>query len=515
MLVIGCSGAQTFAEKLAQHLSASHLKAETDFFPDSEVRTKIPLAHKIKNKTVLVVQLFFPKTNDKILETLFIQDTLQRKGAKEIFLVAPYFPYLREDKEFHPGESVAAKIMPHLFSTKRFENIFIIDPHLHRLSRFAEFFPNAIRFTTTDILASFIKKNITRPVLVGPDAESFQWDKTIAQKIDCPVTILHKDRYSSEHVAVKSTEPIENVIPGNDIILVDDIIGTGHTMYEAIKTINRYRPRSIHCFGVHGLFLDASIKRKIKQRATIHTTNTVISDTTDIDITPAFATFLKSYLTERKKGFIKEKKRVVEYVLEKLKKEISQKTVLGIGSGTTMERFAKNLGALNIPITVVSSSETITTILKKYPHITLLSNTKNGRKNIDIAIDGADEVDMKKNILKGQGAFAYKEEKRIDYAAQKTYILVDYSKLNTHLTKDVLVHVPKNRQHVLSDFLLSHHCWVRRHAHETYFLHFPEVSSYKKLENTLDGNGLQNGIFTQFKKKPKVFIGYPDHVDEL
>jgi ribose-phosphate pyrophosphokinase len=515
MIVIGCSGAHKVAQKLARHLHASYIKAETDFFPDSEVRTRVPTPHKIRNKRVLLVQSFFPKTNDKILEALFIQDTLRRKGAKEIFLAAPYFPYLREDKEFHPGESVAAKIMPQLFSKRRFDTTFIIDPHLHRLKRFEEYFPNAIRFTTTDTIASYIRRHIRRPVLIGPDAESFQWDRMIAEKIGCPVTILHKDRYSSEHVAVKSTEPIEQMIPGKDIILVDDIIGTGHTMYEAIKTIKQYSPRSIHCFGVHGLFLDASVKRKIQKHATIHTTNTVLSDTTDIDIAPDFSQFLRTYFSEQKKGFVKEKEQVICHALQKLQKKITKDTILGIGSGTTMERFAKQLGSLQKQVTVVSSSERITSILKKYPDITVLSNTKKKRSKIDIAIDGADEVDMNKNILKGQGALAYREEKKIDYAATKTYILIDYSKLNTTLTKDILVHVPKSRQKDLWDFLLSHPCWIRRHAHDTYFLQCEEQIPYHKLETALASYGLKNGIFTQFRKKPTIFVGYPDHVDEI
>ena len=48
--------------------------------------------------------------------------------------------------------------------------------------------------------------------------------------------------------------------------------------------------------------------------------------------------------------------------------------------------------------------------------------------HIDIAIDGADEVDPQKNLIKGGGA-AHTREKIVDYLAEQFIVVVDSSKL--------------------------------------------------------------------------------------
>jgi len=48
--------------------------------------------------------------------------------------------------------------------------------------------------------------------------------------------------------------------------------------------------------------------------------------------------------------------------------------------------------------------------------------------HIDIAIDGADEVDLQKNLIKGGGA-AHTREKIVDYLADQFIVVVDSSKI--------------------------------------------------------------------------------------
>jgi ribose-phosphate pyrophosphokinase len=55
---------------------------------------------------VYFVQSFYPdKTdvNDKLVESLFSAETARELGAKNIYLIAPYLGYLREDFRFRKG----------------------------------------------------------------------------------------------------------------------------------------------------------------------------------------------------------------------------------------------------------------------------------------------------------------------------------------------------------------------------------------------------------------------------
>lgn len=103
--------------------------------------------------------------------------------------------------------------------------------------------------------------------------------------------------------------------------------------------------------------------------------------------------------------------------------------VVGLGSGSTMNYAIAELASrikrekLNI-YAVPSSYQTYLKALEKKIPITTLDE----HPIVDIAIDGADEVDRKLNLIKGGGA-ALTREKIIAYASKKYVIIVDESKL--------------------------------------------------------------------------------------
>ncbi len=115
--------------------------------------------------------------------------------------------------------------------------------------------------------------------------------------------------------------------------------------------------------------------------------------------------------------------------------------VLGIGSGSTVEIFLNMLGekirSEGIEIFGVPSS-----------YQSHLVAVKNGIKivdlfeydELDLCIDGADQVDAEMNCIKGGGA-AMTREKIVAAASKKVVIIVDESKLAEKLSMPVPVEV--------------------------------------------------------------------------
>jgi len=107
--------------------------------------------------------------------------------------------------------------------------------------------------------------------------------------------------------------------------------------------------------------------------------------------------------------------------------------VVGIGSGTTVEEFinilAKEIRSSGIEIVAIPTSFRIYQLLveNKFRVATL-----NEYPEPDIAIDGADEVDSRLNLIKGGGA-AHTLEKIVDYTAREFIVIVDYTKLSNRL----------------------------------------------------------------------------------
>lgn len=106
--------------------------------------------------------------------------------------------------------------------------------------------------------------------------------------------------------------------------------------------------------------------------------------------------------------------------------------VVGLGTGSTTHYFIKHLGErvknedldiLGIPTSFQSL------ILAKEAGIEI---TTLNEHDVDLAVDGADEVDSSLDLIKGGGA-AHTLEKLVDSSADKFVVIVDESKIVSHL----------------------------------------------------------------------------------
>lgn len=105
--------------------------------------------------------------------------------------------------------------------------------------------------------------------------------------------------------------------------------------------------------------------------------------------------------------------------------------IVGLGSGTTAEFFIEALAARKLPIKAVSSSRR-SADLAKSKGIPILD--LNEVTHIDITVDGADEIDPKKRMIKGGGG-AHVREKILAAASREMVVIVDETKLVSQLGK--------------------------------------------------------------------------------
>lgn len=191
-----------------------------------------------------------------------------------------------------------------------------------------------------------------------------------------------------------------------------------------------------------------------------------------------------------------EKKQAAKKALNFIKNNM----ILGLGSGSTMKEFVKLLSKENLNVKCLTTSKQIEKEAKK-AKLKLIKSSK----KIDLAIDGADQIDSKNNLLKGQGALAFVEEKKLDYKAKKCIIIADKSKLSKSLNKLVLIKI-KNKNINLKNL----NCKIIKKKNNILFLKFKQIKNPKKLEKDINKlpNIIDNGIFANFKKPIKIIVGY-------
>jgi|AntAceMinimDraft_18_1070375.scaffolds.fasta_scaffold06002_3 ribose-phosphate pyrophosphokinase len=284
--VIECSGAKHIAKKISWQAGAEYSKLQVKKFPDNELDIKFN--KDIKGKQVFLIQSFYENLNEKIIETLFAAYTAKELKVKKINLIALHFPYFRKDKRFSKGDCISINVMSKLF--KIFDKIYVVEPHLHRIKNIKKIMKNAEKVSVNKDIANYVK-NIKNPIFIGPDMESNQWAKKTADILNEKSIVFRKERFSSKKVKINPSKDLN--LKNKNIIIIDDIISTGYTMLETIKLLKKQKTKKIYCIGIHGIFADKKVLKKLKKYAEVLSTNTIPSKQSKIDITKTISEILK------------------------------------------------------------------------------------------------------------------------------------------------------------------------------------------------------------------------------
>lgn len=279
-ILFSLPGNMELTELIAKKLAIEIGKAEIRSFPDGE--SYIRIDSEVKNKTVILISTL-NDPNSKVLPLLFMAQTLKELGAKKLCLVSPYLSYMRQDKQFQPGEAITSILFAQLISSY-FDCMMTIDPHLHRIHKLSEIYAlsGLLTLHATKKISEWIVNHVSHPVLIGPDAESKQWVSEIADYHKLPFIIGDKQRFSDRKVVISLPE-IKNI----DLtpVLVDDVISTGVSMLAVLKQLQLRGFKKALCIGVHALFDQKTEKRLLLAGAErVISCNTIIHKSNQIDI---------------------------------------------------------------------------------------------------------------------------------------------------------------------------------------------------------------------------------------
>ncbi|MDP1746832.1 MAG: ribose-phosphate diphosphokinase, partial [Bacteroidota bacterium] len=203
--------------------------------------------------------------------------------VKSICLVAPYLAYMRQDKQFNPGEAITSEYFAKLLSSN-VDRLVTVDPHLHRRVSMKEIYSIPCEVLHADrLISKWVKKNIPNALLIGPDSESEQWVSEVAKNAGVPFIILQKIRNGDRNVevSVPQVEEYKNYTP----VLVDDIISTARTMIETVGLLNKAGMKPPVCIGVHAVFAGNAYEDLVRSGVSeVVTCNTVLHESNAIDI---------------------------------------------------------------------------------------------------------------------------------------------------------------------------------------------------------------------------------------
>ncbi len=281
--------------RLARELACPTLAHEMRSFPDGE--TYLRIDDEVAGCDCLVVA-DLSRANTRILPLLLLAATLRAQGAGSIGLIAPYLPYMRQDRAFRHGESVSSRHFAELISS-HFDTLLTVDAHLHRYKTLAELYRiPAANLSASALLGAWIAEHISAPVLFGPDAESRQWVADTAKMLGCPWRVLEKSRQGDRLVEVRGA--IDASLRGLTPVLIDDMISTGRTLIEGSRLLQHAGLGKARVLAVHGIFAgDSEARLRAAGVEQIVTSDSIPHPSNALGLAPLLAQHVRATATPR------------------------------------------------------------------------------------------------------------------------------------------------------------------------------------------------------------------------
>jgi ribose-phosphate pyrophosphokinase len=259
-------------------------------FPDGELKLTLP--PKLGAEVRILRSLHRP--NEKLLELVLAARAARELGAREVTLIAPYLAYMRQDLAFAPGEVVSQKVIGRLLA-ELFDAVVTVDPHLHRIATLADAVPlaRAVSLSAAPLIGHFVamRGRGRSPMLVGPDSESAQWVHVAATYNGLPWTVCRKTRLGDTDVKVEL--PAEE-IGGREVVLVDDVASSGHTLAAAARALLAAGAARVDAVVTHAVLAPgAGATLKAAGISEFWSTDTVPHESNALSVVPLIADALR------------------------------------------------------------------------------------------------------------------------------------------------------------------------------------------------------------------------------
>jgi ribose-phosphate pyrophosphokinase len=249
---------QGLAEEIASELGISLTPTTAYDFANGE--TFVRFEESVRGVDAFVIQAHPAPINHWIMEQLLMVDALKRASAKRITVVAPFFPYGRQDKKHKGREPISARLMADLFKAAGADRLMSVDLHAPQIQGF--FDGPVDHLWALPELADLVKERFAddKLTVVSPDSGRVRVADIWADRLGAPLAIIHKRRDPNVPNQVSVHELVGDV-EGRTCLLVDDMIDTAGTIVAAAKALKDNGAARVIVAATHAVFSNPAVER--------------------------------------------------------------------------------------------------------------------------------------------------------------------------------------------------------------------------------------------------------------
>lgn len=225
-------------------------------------------------RPVFILQSTRPNDiNDGLMELLILTAACRTASARRITAILPNFPYARQDKKDKSRAPITAKLMANMLQTAGTNHVITMDLHASQIQGF--FNVPVDNLYAEPSMLKWINDNLdkTNCVIVSPDAGGAKRATSMADRLDLPFALIHKERARPNEV---SRMTLVGDVAGKTAVLVDDMADTCGTLATAASTLVKHGAREVVAIVTHGILSGKAVEvLKASSLSKIVVTNTV------------------------------------------------------------------------------------------------------------------------------------------------------------------------------------------------------------------------------------------------
>ena len=242
---------------VAEYLQTDVVHTDARTFANGEIYARYD--ESVRGCDAFVLQSHAAPINEWLMEQLIMVDALKRASAKRITVVAPFYPYARQDKKGRGREPISARLVADLFKAAGADRIMSVDLHAAQIQGFFDG-PVDHLFAMPVLLEHFRSQlDPTTLTVVSPDMGRVRVADIWSDKLGAPLAIIHKRRDPLVPNQV-SVHEIVGQVEGRVCLLVDDMIDTGRTIVKAAEALKKAGATGVVVAATHAVFSDPAFE---------------------------------------------------------------------------------------------------------------------------------------------------------------------------------------------------------------------------------------------------------------
>jgi ribose-phosphate pyrophosphokinase len=255
IVVFSGSAHQALADEICAHLDVQRSPVRLTRFANDCL--EVQLQANCRERDVYLIQPLVPPVQEHLVELLLMADAARGASAARVTAVMSHYAYARSDKKDAPRISIGGRLVADLLVTAGVNRVLTLTLHSPEVHGFFSV-PVDHLHALRELATHFKGMDLSKAVVLSPDLGYAKSAAHFARRLDVPVAAGAKERFSDEKVSISA---IIGDVADRDVIILDDEIARGTTVFELLSVLRRQSVRSIRVACTHGLFVDGALEK--------------------------------------------------------------------------------------------------------------------------------------------------------------------------------------------------------------------------------------------------------------